>query len=72
MLLVRTAGRRWPRLDSYLTYLRISRQRHPVRWWYEIAGRADLLDVRLPSDSAERSPLNLLTFQRADDSGESS
>jgi SAM-dependent methyltransferase len=72
VLLVRTAGRRWPRLDSYLTYLRISRQRHPVRWWYEIAGRADLLDVRFPADSAERSPLNLLTFQRADDSGESS
>jgi hypothetical protein len=43
-----------------------------VRWWYEIAGRADLLDVRFPADSAERSPLNLLTFQRADDSGESS
>lgn len=70
--LLRAAGRRWPRLDSYLTYLRISRQRHPARWWREIAGRADLLDVRYPADSAERSPLSLLTFQRADDSGENS
>jgi SAM-dependent methyltransferase len=70
--LLRAAGRRWPRLDSYLTYLRISRQRHPVRWWREIAGRVGLLDVRHPADSAERSPLRLLTFQRADDSGENS
>jgi SAM-dependent methyltransferase len=70
--LVRAAGRRWPRLDSYLIYLRISRQRQPARWWREIAGRADLVDVRYPADSAGRSPLSLLTFQRADESGENS
>jgi SAM-dependent methyltransferase len=69
---VRLAGRRWPRLDSYLTYLRISRQRHPARWWREIAGRVGLLDVRYTADSAERSPLSLLTFQRTDDGGENS
>ena len=61
---VRLAGRRWPRLDSYLTYLRISRQRHASRWWHAVAERAGLLDVRYRVDSAERSPLRLLTFQR--------
>lgn len=60
---IRSAGRHWPRLDSYLTYLRISRQRHSSRWWLTAAARADL---RVPSspDLAGRSPLRLLTFQR--------
>jgi SAM-dependent methyltransferase len=62
--LARSAGRRWPRLDNYLTYLRISRQRHSSRWWHAAAARADLLDVRYAANSAERSPLRLLTFQR--------
>jgi SAM-dependent methyltransferase len=61
---VRLAGRRWPRLNSYLTYLRISRQRHSSRWWHAAAARVDLLDVRCAANSAERSPLRLLTFQR--------
>jgi SAM-dependent methyltransferase len=60
----RSAGRRWPRLDGYLTYLRVSQQRHSRRWWHAAAARADLLDVRYLADSAERSPLRLLTFQR--------
>jgi len=62
---VRLAGRRWPRLDSYVTYLRISRQRHSSRWWHAAAVRAGLLDTRQP-DTAECSPLRLLTFQRTD------
>jgi len=62
--LVRAAGRRWPRLDGYLTYLRISRQRHSSRWWRTVATRAGLLDVRYAADSSERSPLLELTFQR--------
>jgi SAM-dependent methyltransferase len=61
---LRAAARRWPRLDSYLTYLRISRQRHSSRWWHAAATRAGLLDTRYLADSAERSPLRLLTFQR--------
>jgi SAM-dependent methyltransferase len=63
---VRLAGRRWPQLDGYLTYLRISRQRHSSRWWHAAAARAGLLDARDQADSAERSPLCLLTFQRTD------
>ncbi len=62
--LARSAGRRWPRLDGYLTYLRISRQRHSSGWWHAAAARADLLDAPYPVDAPERSPLRLLTFQR--------
>jgi ubiquinone/menaquinone biosynthesis C-methylase UbiE len=62
---VRTSGPHWPKLDGYLTYLRISRQRHSRQWWHSAAARAGLLDVRYRGDSAERSPLRLLTFQRA-------
>jgi SAM-dependent methyltransferase len=64
---VRLVGRRWPRLDGYLTYLRISRQRHSYRWWHAAAARAGLLDVRYPADSADHSTLRLLTFQRPDE-----
>jgi SAM-dependent methyltransferase len=55
---------RWPRLDRYLLYLRISRQRHSAARWCAIAAQSGLLAVpRLP-DSAERSPLRLLIFHR--------
>lgn len=63
---VRSAGRRWPRAGGYLTYLRISRQRHSSRWWRLAAAQADLLDARCLAAPAERSPLRLLIFQRAD------
>jgi SAM-dependent methyltransferase len=75
MPLARTAGRRWPRLDSYLTYLQISRQRHSARWWYAAAARADLLTARAMVDTTDTqapSPLRLLTFQRLDDTAENS
>jgi ubiquinone/menaquinone biosynthesis C-methylase UbiE len=62
---VRAAGRPWPRLDAYLTYLDISQQRHFPRWWHATAALAGLLEVRYPSGSAERSPLSMLTFRRA-------
>jgi SAM-dependent methyltransferase len=62
--LMRSAGRRRPRLDGYLTYLRISRQRHSSRWWHAAAARVGLLDARRLADSSERSPLRLLTFRR--------
>jgi SAM-dependent methyltransferase len=57
----RGAGQRWPRLGGYLTYLRVSHQRHPMRWWRTAATQAGLLDLRYPTG---RSPLCLLTFQR--------
>jgi SAM-dependent methyltransferase len=58
-----TAGR-WPRLGSYLAYLRISRQRHTAGWWSQAAARAGLLTVPVPPDPGQRAPLQLLTFQR--------
>jgi SAM-dependent methyltransferase len=60
----RAAGRRWHRLDAYLTYLDISQQRHFPRWWHATAAQAGLLEVRYPSRSAERSPLSMFTFRR--------
>jgi ubiquinone/menaquinone biosynthesis C-methylase UbiE len=64
--LVHAAGRRWPRLDGYLTYLRISRQRHSSRWWRTAATHSGLLDVQYRADSSKRSPLRLFVFRRAD------
>jgi SAM-dependent methyltransferase len=63
--LVRTAGRRWRRLEDYLIYLHISRQRHSSRWWCTTAAHSALRVQHLPN-SAERTPLRLLTFQRTD------
>jgi ubiquinone/menaquinone biosynthesis C-methylase UbiE len=73
--LVRAACNRWPRLDSYQTYLRISRQRHSSRWWRTAAARADLFTAPGMADTADTavpSPLRLLTFQRLADSAENS
>jgi SAM-dependent methyltransferase len=66
---IRAATRRWPCLDGYLTYLRISRHRHSSRWWRLAAIRADLHEARYFADSRKRSPLRLLTFQRPADHG---
>ena len=60
---VQAAGTIWSRLGRYLTYLRISRQRHSVSWWCAVAAQAGLVAVRRPT-RAERSPLRLFTFQR--------
>jgi SAM-dependent methyltransferase len=67
---IRAAGHRWPRLDSYLTYLQISRQRHSARWWHTAGARADLVMARGMVDTTDTqmpSPLRLLTFKRLDD-----
>jgi SAM-dependent methyltransferase len=61
---VAAAGARWPRLGSYLAYLRISRQRRGAGWWCAVAARAGLLTVPAPVAAAGRSPLRLLAFQR--------
>jgi ubiquinone/menaquinone biosynthesis C-methylase UbiE len=55
---------RWPRLDRYLTYLRVSRQRHSAAEWCAFAAQTGLVAVPHPSELAERSPLRLLTFHR--------
>jgi SAM-dependent methyltransferase len=69
---VRATGRRWPRLDRYLTYLRISRQRHPADWWYAAFAQVGLLTVPSPTEQVTRAPLRLLTFHRPKDPGECS
>lgn len=61
---VLAASRSWPQLDGYLTYLRISRQRHSSRWWHAAGVRANMVDIRGESGSSGRSPLRVLTFQR--------
>jgi SAM-dependent methyltransferase len=62
--LIRAAGRRWPPLDDYLAYLRISRQRRSAGWWCAAAARAGLLTAPSPVGTAEHSALRLLMFKR--------
>jgi SAM-dependent methyltransferase len=62
--LARAAVGRWPRLDGYFTYLRISRQRHRAGWWCAAAARGGLLTVRRPAETAARRPLRMFVFQR--------
>lgn len=62
-------GRHWPRLDGYLTYLRISRQRHLAGWWRTQAALVGLFPV-LAAPGGPRSPLRLLMFRRSDSAGE--
>lgn len=50
-----------PRLQPYLTYLRVSRQRRAARWWHAAGRSAGLTSV--PS-RARRSTLRLLVFTR--------
>jgi SAM-dependent methyltransferase len=52
----------WPRLASYLTYLRISRHRRTARWWHAAGRRAGLRPVPGPVTGKPRAPLRLLTF----------
>ena len=60
----RPAQRAWPRLGSYITYLRISRQRRRVRWWEGAAREAGLQPAPLPAKRTPHAPLRLLTFIR--------
>jgi ubiquinone/menaquinone biosynthesis C-methylase UbiE len=62
---LRSASRRWPRLDRYLAYLQVSQQRHLLRWWHAAAAQADLHEIRYRTRSQERTPLHLLTFERS-------
>jgi len=69
---VRATGKGLPRLDRYLTYLRISRQRRAAGWWREVAVRAGFVAVPGPARAAGRSPLRLLAFRRPDNDGAAS
>lgn len=64
-------GHRRPRLGSYVTYLRISRQRHSSRWWRAAASRADLRPSPGPAVAAERAPLRLHGFVKPSSTGPS-
>lgn len=61
--MARTVSCHWPRLDEYLTYLRISRRR-PARWWQAVAAEAGLMPVPRPLDPRQHSPLRLMIFER--------
>jgi SAM-dependent methyltransferase len=62
--LVRALRRHSPRLNAYLAYLTISRQRHPARWWRTTAARTGLLTEAPPAHVAAQSPLRLLILRR--------
>ena len=62
---VQLASRGAPRLAGYLTYLRVSRQRHSITWWRATALLSGLLDVPCPGGS----PLRLLISCRPDRGG---
>lgn len=52
------------RLDRYLAYLRLSKQRHRSRWWSELASSHGLMTSFGKNDTPAWSPLRLLVFQR--------
>ena len=69
---VRAAAKGWPRLDRYLTYLRVSRHRRSACWWHAAAGQRGLLTILRPPRAARPSPLRLFMFRRTGNPGEAS
>ena len=59
-------------LDGYMTYLQVSLQRHPDRWWRVTADQAGLHPVPYEVGRHRPSPLRFLMFRRSDDSLEDS
>lgn len=62
--LARAAGQHWPFLEGYMTYLKVSTQRHPVSWWSAAAEQAGFCTICQLPDTEARSPLRLLGFRR--------
>lgn len=58
------AGRAWLRLDRYVTYLRISRNRHSAWWWQVTAGHAGLGPAPRHPRRRSGAPLRLLAFTK--------
>lgn len=56
-----------PRLDRYLSYLRISRQRHSSQWWNIAAMHACTPVIRQPCAASGRLPLRLISFQKPEE-----
>jgi SAM-dependent methyltransferase len=61
--LVPVAGSTWPRLWSYVCYLRVSRHRHQARWWAATGRQAGLEMAPVPGERP-RAPLRMLAFTR--------
>jgi SAM-dependent methyltransferase len=57
-----------PWLRGYLAYLRVSRQRHLLRWWHAAAERAGLCAAPATGEPWP-SPLRVLAFRRQADPG---
>jgi ubiquinone/menaquinone biosynthesis C-methylase UbiE len=64
--LVSTLGSRWQSLEDYMTYLRISKHRQPLRWWRSAGDQAGLRASLSTLDPHSPSPLRLLTYVRAE------
>ena len=62
--LAAAAARRWRRLNDYLSYLLVSRQRHPAPWWQGVAALAGLRSAPTGAAADDQSPLTLLMFRR--------
>jgi SAM-dependent methyltransferase len=58
------AGSVWPRLWSYVSYLRVSRHRHQARWW-AATGRQAGLGIAPTPGQWPRTPLRMLAFTRS-------
>ncbi len=58
-------GRRQSRLQSYMTYLRVSRQRHTARWWHDAARAAAMHSADSQQDQPQLMPLRLHTFRQS-------
>jgi len=67
---VSIVSRHWARLEDYLIFLRISRQRHMARWWRAAAERAGLRQVPCSADMTRYSRLQLLAFRRPHEADE--
>ena len=65
--LARVAAVVHPRLPPYLAYLRVSRQRRPVRWWHATARKAGFRLAPPADQRVSRAPLRLLDFTRTED-----
>jgi ubiquinone/menaquinone biosynthesis C-methylase UbiE len=68
--LTRAAGGSRRRLGSYLTYLRISQQRHAVRWWRAAAAQAGLGPTDEGHDYSPHGALRLLMFRQSRNAAE--
>lgn len=61
-----SASHRWTSLERYMTYLTVSKQRHPIPWWLSVPEGAGLSPISHLPDTESGSPLCLLGFRGSD------